>query len=152
MPKTSAGILPYRRSGDGVEVLLAHPGGPYWARKDDGAWSVVKGEYTDEDPVDAARREFREETGFDVPEGELVALPVIRQKGGKVVTVFAVAVDLEADFDIRQFVSNTFEMEWPPRSGKMQAFPEVDRLEWFTVDDARVKLLAAQRPLLDAVP
>ncbi|WP_072802746.1 NUDIX domain-containing protein [Rhodococcoides yunnanense] len=144
MPKQSAGLLPYRRRGGVVEVLIAHPGGPYWARKDDGAWSVVKGEYIDEEPLDAAKREFREETGLDVV-GDPFLLNVITQKAGKVVTVFAV----EADYDAESAVSNTFEMEWPPRSGKMQSFPEVDRIEWFSLDDARIKLLAAQSVLID---
>ncbi len=136
--------MPYRRRGGVVEVLIAHPGGPYWARKDDGAWSVVKGEYIDEEPLDAAKREFREETGLDVV-GDPFLLNVITQKAGKVVTVFAV----EADYDAESAVSNTFEMEWPPRSGKMQSFPEVDRIEWFSLDDARIKLLAAQSVLID---
>ncbi|MGA9872411.1 MAG: NUDIX domain-containing protein [Rhodococcus sp. (in: high G+C Gram-positive bacteria)] len=149
MGKQSAGVLPYRKIGGLVEVLIGHPGGPFWARKDDGAWSVIKGEYTpEEDPEDAARREFREETGVDVPAGALVRLPEIRQRGGKVVTVFAI----EADVDISQAVSNTFEMEWPPKSGTMQSFPEMDRVQWFPVADARVKLLAAQAPILDSLP
>ncbi|RRQ27786.1 NUDIX domain-containing protein [Rhodococcus sp. Eu-32] len=145
MPRTSAGLLPFRRRGDVVEVLIAHPGGPFWARKDDGAWSVVKGEYTDEEPLVAAKREFVEETGLAVPVGEFVPLPEVRQRGGKVVTVFAI----EADIDVTDAVSNTFEMEWPPKSGKMQSFPEIDRIEWFALADARVKLLAAQTVLLD---
>lgn len=144
MPKLSAGLLPYRRRDGEFEVLIAHPGGPYWARKDVGAWSVVKGEYVDEEPLDAARREFREETGFDVV-GDPSMLSVITQKGGKVVTVFAV----EADFDAAAAVSNTFEMEWPPRSGTMRSFPEIDRVEWFGLVEARVKLLAAQSVLVD---
>lgn len=162
MPKTSAGILPFRRRGDVVEVLIGHPGGPFWARKDDGAWSVIKGEYTDEDPLAAARREFREETGIEIPDGEAVELPKIVQKGGKVVTVFAVETDVDAagldaagldtaGFDTAGFVSNTFETEWPPRSGRMQSFPEIDRIAWFSVAEARVKLLAAQTVVLDAL-
>lgn len=131
-----------------MEVLIGHPGGPFWARKDDGAWSVIKGEYTDEDPLAAARREFREETGIEVPDGEAVELPKIVQKGGKVVTVFAV----EADLDAGGLISNTFETEWPPRSGRMQSFPEIDRIAWFSVAQARVKLLAAQAVVLDALP
>nr|WP_296770992.1 NUDIX domain-containing protein [Rhodococcus sp. (in: high G+C Gram-positive bacteria)] len=145
MPKQSAGILPYRRRDAVLEVLIAHPGGPFWARKDDGAWSVIKGEYTDEDPWVAARREFSEETGIEVPDVAPRVLPVVRQRGGKLVTVFAV----EADIDVTGAVSNTFEMEWPPRSGKQQSFPEVDRIEWFSLDAARIKLLAAQVVLLD---
>lgn len=153
MPKTSAGILPFRRRGDVVEVLIGHPGGPFWARKDDGAWSVIKGEYADEDPLAAARREFREETGIEVPDGEAVELPKIVQKGGKVVTVFAVEADLDAlGSSTAHFVSNTFETEWPPRSGRMQSFPEIDRIAWFSVAEARVKLLAAQAVVLDALP
>ncbi|SNS56821.1 NUDIX domain-containing protein [Rhodococcoides kyotonense] len=146
MPKTSAGLLPFRRRGGVVEVLIAHPGGPFWARKDAGAWSVIKGEYTDEDPMTAAVREFREETGFDVV-GDPFLLGVVTQKGGKVVTVFAV----DADFDASAAVGNTFEMEWPPKSGKTQSFPEIDRIEWFGLADARVKLLEAQVVLLDAL-
>ena len=148
MPKHSAGLLPYRFRDGVVEVLIGHPGGPFWARKDDGVWSVIKGEYTDEDPLVAARREFREETGLELPDGEAVALPVIRQRGGKVVTVFAVEADIEVD----GAVSNTFEMEWPPRSGKTQSFPELDRFEWCSVERARIKLLAAQAALLGALP
>jgi predicted NUDIX family NTP pyrophosphohydrolase len=141
-----------------VEVLIGHPGGPFWARKDDGAWSVIKGEYTDEDPLAAARREFREETGIEIPDGEAVELPRIVQKGGKVVTVFAVEADLDAvgsstaGLDTAGFVSNTFETEWPPRSGRVQSFPEIDRIAWFSVAQARVKLLAAQAVVLDALP
>jgi predicted NUDIX family NTP pyrophosphohydrolase len=150
VPKLSAGILPYRRQGDGLEVLIAHPGGPFWARKDAGAWSVIKGEYTDEEPMDAARREFAEETGLAVPVGELVPLPVITQRGGKEVRVFAIEADNNLNCaDVAGAVSNTFEMEWPPRSGKLQSFPEVDRIDWFSVNDARVKLIAAQAVLLD---
>lgn len=147
MPKYSAGLLPYRFRGGVTEVLIAHPGGPFWARKDDGAWSVIKGEYTDEEPLVAAVREFREETGAEAPNGDYVELPVIRQRGGKVVTVFAV----EADVDVSSAASNTFEMEWPPRSGKIQSFPEVDRIEWFSAERARVKLLASQAVLLDSI-
>lgn len=148
MVSRSAGILPYRGQDGERQVLIGHPGGPFWAKKDDGAWSVVKGEYTDEHPEAAARREFREETGLDVPVGALVQLPEIKQKSGKLVTVFAV----EGDVDISGFVSNTFEMEWPPKSGARKSFPEMDRIEWFSVSDARVKLLAAQVALLDSLP
>lgn len=145
VPKKSAGLLPFRRRGDILEVLIAHPGGPFWSRKDLGAWSVVKGEYTDEDPRDAARREFTEETGYEPPEELSIELPVITQRGGKIVTVFAV----EADFDPAGAVSNTFEMEWPPKSGTKTTFPEIDRVEWFSVAEARSKLNAAQVVLLD---
>lgn len=147
MVNRSAGILPHRLR-DGVrQVLIGHPGGPFWARKDDGAWSVIKGEYTDEHPETAARREFREETGIDLPDRPLATLPEIKQKSGKLVTVFAIEVDL----DTTGFVSNTFEMEWPPKSGVTRSFPEIDRIEWFSVEDARVKLLPAQAVLLDAL-
>ena len=110
MPKCSAGLLPYRFREGVTEVLIAHPGGPFWARKDDGAWSVIKGEYVDEEPLSAALREFREETGIEAPVGEYLELPVVRQRGGKVVTVYAI----EADIDVTAAVSNTFEMEWRP--------------------------------------
>ncbi|MGB3894728.1 NUDIX domain-containing protein [Mycolicibacter sinensis] len=147
MAKRSAGLLLYRSGPDGaVEVLIAHPGGPFWARRDDGAWSIPKGEQPDgEDPWVTARREFVEEIGLDPPDGERLDLGVVRQAGGKVVTAFAVRGDL----DVTDARSNTFELEWPPRSGKLREFPEVDRVGWFTVAHARTKLLAGQRPLLD---
>lgn len=145
MPKTSAGLLLHRDDG-GVEVLLVHPGGPFWARKDAGAWSIPKGEYAPgEDPEVVARREFREEIGVDVPTGELVELGEIRQSGGKRVIAWALCADL----DVSNIVSNTFEMEWPPKSGRMSTFPEVDRAEWFPIDEARVRVVAAQAILLD---
>lgn len=147
MVNRSAGILLHRVQDGTRQVLIGHPGGPFWAKKDDGAWSVIKGEYNDEHPETAARREFREETGIDLPDGTWVELPEIKQKSGKLVTVFAV----DADLDISGFASNTFEMEWPPKSGKQQSFPEIDRIEWFSVEDARVKLLPAQVNLLDAL-
>ena len=143
--RRSAGILLYRNHGDGVSVLLVHPGGPYWARKDLGAWSIPKGEYVDgDDPQAAALREFEEELGSR-PAGTLVALGELIQKGGKHVTAFAV----EGNLDPAEIVSNTFELEWPPRSGRRQLFPEVDRAEWFSLDDARQRILASQRPFLD---
>ncbi|GAA1666343.1 phosphohydrolase [Mycolicibacterium murale] len=150
MPKLSAGLLLYRTgtgTGDaGLEVLIAHPGGPFWARKDDGAWSIPKGEYSvDDDPWETARREFTEELGFQPPDGPRLELGEVRQSGGKVVTGYAVAGDL----DISDARSNTFEMEWPPRSGKLQQFPEVDRVAWVSIEEARVKLLKSQLPLLD---
>ncbi len=146
MPRTSAGLLLYRRSDDGIEVLIGHPGGPFWARKDDAAWSIPKGEYTDdEDPWTAAQREFVEEIGLPVPDGPRVALPPVKQSGGKIVTAFAV----EADLDVTDSVSNTFELEWPMGSGKFKEFPEIDRVSWFSIADAQVKLLKGQRPLLD---
>ena len=143
----SAGLLLYRRTGaDGPDVLIGHPGGPFWARKDEAAWSIPKGEYTeDEDPWTAAQREFVEEIGLPVPEGPRVALPPVKQSGGKIVTAFAV----EADLDVTDSKSNTFEMEWPRGSGTLRAFPEIDRVGWFSVAEARVKLLKGQRPLLD---
>ncbi|MDO8188351.1 NUDIX domain-containing protein [Conexibacter sp. JD483] len=149
MARRSAGILLHRRADGGErEVLLVHPGGPFWAKKDAGAWSIPKGEHgDDEQPLDAARREFAEELGVALPAGEPVALGEIRQKGGKLVSAWAV----EGDLDAERIVSNTFEMEWPPRSGKRASFPEVDRAGWFTLPAAREKLLAAQLPLLDRI-
>jgi predicted NUDIX family NTP pyrophosphohydrolase len=145
--KRSAGILLYRRSGDGaLEVLLVHPGGPFWAKKDLGAWSIPKGEYEDgEDALAAARREFAEELGSPASDGEHVALGEVRQKSGKVVTAWA----LEGDIDADTVTSNTFTMEWPPRSGRTREFPEVDRAAWFGLDEARERILPAQAPLLD---
>lgn len=143
--KRSAGILLYRVSGARPEVFLVHPGGPYWARKDAGAWSIPKGEIaTDEDPLAAARREFAEETGSEAS-GEFLPLRPCRQAGGKVVMAWAV----EGDIDAGTIRSNTFSMEWPPRSGIRQEFPEADRGGWFTLPQAREKLLAAQRGFLD---
>ncbi|MGE2715599.1 NUDIX domain-containing protein [Mycolicibacterium litorale] len=146
MPKLSAGLLLYRVADGVVEVLLGHPGGPFWARRDDGAWSVPKGEYTaDDDPWEAAQREFREELGAPVPPGEPLRLEPVKQAGGKVVTVFAV----RGDFDPHTAVSNTFALEWPKGSGTLREFPEIDRVAWFPVAVARTKLLAGQRPVLD---
>lgn len=145
MSRTSAGVLLYRVRDGALQVLLVHPGGPFWAKKDLGAWSVPKGEVRgDEAPLDAARREFQEETGTR-PEGDFVALSPVRQKGGKMVHAWAVAGDIDPD-GIR---SNTFEMEWPPRSGRTQEFPEVDRAGWFPLREARERILASQTPLLD---
>ncbi len=146
MPKLSAGLLLYRVRDSVVEVLIAHPGGPFWARKDDGAWSIPKGEYTHaEDPWAAAQREFEEEVGSPPPPGPRIDLAPVKQPGGKVVTAFAVRGDL----DVKGARSNTFELEWPPGSGQLKSFPEVDRVEWFTVVRARIKLLKGQLPLLD---
>ena len=143
MPQRSAGILLFRRGGDGLEVLLVHPGGPFFARKDDGSWSIPKGLYEDgEEPLAAARREFEEELGSPCPAGDALELGEIRQKNGKRVTAWAI----EGDLDAASIVSNTFELEWPPRSGNLQTFPEVDRAAWFTLDAARTKILAAQAP------
>jgi predicted NUDIX family NTP pyrophosphohydrolase len=141
MNKLSAGILVYRKNKDEVEVLLAHLGGPFWAKKDDGAWSIFKGEYEgDEKAFDAAKREFKEETSHDPPEGEYIELGEISRKDGKIITAWAV----EADFDEDTIVSNLFEMQWPPRSGKLQEFPENDRAAWFTLSDAFPKMHSGQ--------
>ena len=146
MPKLSAGLLLYRVTDDGVEVLLGHPGGPFWARKDDGAWSIPKGEHgPDEDPFAVALREFEEEMGSPVPAVDVVPLGAVRQSGGKVLTVWAA----EGDLDAGRCVSNTFELEWPPRSGRLQEFPEIDRAAWFGLPEARTKLLKGQVPFLD---
>ncbi len=145
MTKVSAGLLLYRSTEDGISVLLVHPGGPFWRRRDLGAWSIPKGEADPgEDLAAAAAREFSEELGA-VPDGTFAPLGRVRQRGGKEVEAFA----LEADFDAARIRSNTFEMEWPPRSGRMQAFPEVDRAEWFPLPLARRKILASQLPILD---
>ncbi|MCP3369979.1 NUDIX domain-containing protein [Bradyrhizobium cajani] len=144
MPSKSAGILLYRMRPD-IEVLLVHPGGPFWRNKDLGAWSIPKGEYSDgQDAEAAARREFAEELGVEVT-GPLTTLGDIKQRGGKTVTAFAV----EFDIDTRSIHSNTFELEWPPRSGKRQNFPEVDRAEFFALDEAARKINEGQRPLLE---
>jgi predicted NUDIX family NTP pyrophosphohydrolase len=144
--KRSAGILLYRTAGDAPEVLLVHPGGPFWARKDAGAWSIPKGEYgDDEDPRACALREFEEETGRALPPAELIDLGNVKQKGGKVVTAWAA----EGDLDAESVRSNTFTMEWPPRSGRTAEFPEIDRAGWFGIDAAREKLVPAQAELLD---
>ena len=141
----SAGILAFRNRSD-VEVLLAHPGGPFWARKDDGAWSIPKGEYAQgEDPWAAAQREFEEEIGLPPPAGPRIEFPPLKQPSGKIVTAFAVRSDL----DLADAHSNTFELEWPRGSGRIQAFPEIDRVDWFPVAQARTKLLTGHRPFLD---
>ena len=146
--RRSAGILLYRRtSGGAVEVLLGHPGGPFWARRDTGAWMVPKGAIEPgERPLDAALREFAEEVG-PVPPGTPVPLRTVRQNGGKLVEVFA----LEGEFDPAALQSNSFEMEWPPRSGRMRSFPELDRVQWMGIAEARTRMLASQEPLLDAL-
>lgn len=145
MAKRSAGILLFRRAPTGVEVLIAHMGGPFWARKDDGAWSIPKGECEpDEDDVTAARREFAEELGLPVPDGALVALGEVKQSGKAIV-----AWALEADLDPAAVVPGTFELEWPRGSGRTREFPEVDRVEWYGIDAARDKLVKGQRPFLD---
>ncbi len=148
MPSTSAGLLLYRTRDGTREVLLAHPGGPYWARRDDGAWSIPKGEVDDgEEPYAAARREFAEELGSPPPEGVPLALGEVRLKSRKRIVAWA----LEGDFDPDGLVSNSFQVEWPPRSGRIGAYPEVDRAAWFDLATARVKLNEGQRPLLDAL-
>ena len=145
MARTSAGLLLFRRTSAGVEVLLVHPGGPLWAKKDEGAWSIPKGEIdAGEDPLAAARREFEEELGSPVS-GEFIALAPIRQASGKVVHAWAV----EGNFDPATLTSGIFSMEWPPRSGRQQDFPEVDRAEWFSIDDASRKINKAQIELLN---
>ena len=142
--QTSAGLLVFRRKGP-VEVLLAHPGGPFWARKDVGVWTIPKGLVEPgEELIAAARREFTEETNMSAA-GDLIALAPVNQKSGKVVHAFAV----EADLDVAAFVSNTFEMEWPPRSGRRQSFPEVDRIAYLALPIAKAKIIAYQLPLLD---
>jgi predicted NUDIX family NTP pyrophosphohydrolase len=145
--KQSAGLLLFRRGARGLEVLLVHPGGPLWARRDEGAWSIPKGEVEPgEDPLAAARREVEEETGLRA-EGPFLPLGAVRQRGGKRVAAWAV----EGELDPGALRSGRFEMEWPPRSGRRQSFPEVDRAEWFALDEARRRILDGQRPLLDAL-
>jgi predicted NUDIX family NTP pyrophosphohydrolase len=145
--KRSAGLLMYRRGGGAIEVLLAHPGGPHWVHKDLGAWSLPKGEYGDEEePLAAARREFEEETGF-APAGPYLALGELRQPSGKRVAAWA----FEGDCDPAQLKSNEFEMEWPPRSGKMAWFPEMDRAAWFTLEEAARRITRGQRDFLRAL-
>ncbi|EXG81415.1 NUDIX domain-containing protein [Cryptosporangium arvum] len=144
--KRSAGLLLYRTAGGRVEVLLGHMGGPFWARKDEAAWSVPKGEYEpDEAPEAAARREFTEELGLPAPEGPLLPLGEVKQSGGKTVTVWAV----EGDLSPADVVPGTFGLEWPPKSGRIQQFPELDRVGWFDLDTAREKLVKGQRTFLD---
>jgi predicted NUDIX family NTP pyrophosphohydrolase len=145
MGKRSAGLLMYRFVNENLEVFLVHMGGPYWAKKDLGAWSIPKGEYEPgEDPFEAAKREFLEETGFQAV-GEFVRLKDLKQPSGKVVSAWA----FEGDYDARAMRSNTFSMEWPQRSGRFQEFPEVDRAEWFRLDVAKEKILKGQRPFIE---
>ncbi len=147
--KLSAGLLLHRERNGETEVLLVHPGGPFWARRDAGAWSIPKGEYAaGEDPLAAARREFAEELGAPPPDGETVDLGEVRQRSGKLVRAFALA----GDFDAQQIVSNTCEVEWPPRSSRTIEIPEVDRAEWFSLAQARQKLIPAQAELLQRLP
>lgn len=143
--KRSAGLLLFRRTGNRVEVLTGHMGGPFWANRDAGGWSLPKGEYeADEPPLDAARREFAEELGLPPPDGDFIDLGEARQSG-KIVSVWAVEADLDPD----AVVPGTFELEWPPRSGRMRAFPEIDRVGWFDLDSAREKLVRGQLVFLD---
>jgi predicted NUDIX family NTP pyrophosphohydrolase len=145
MSKKSAGLLLFREGTAGLEVLLVHPGGPFWAKKDDGSWSIPKGEFTDdEEPLTAAKREFEEEMG-QPPAGELIPLEPIKQAGGKLVFAWAV----QGDFDTAGLKSNLFSMEWPPKSGRQQEFPEIDRAGWFEMEVARVKILKGQGAFLD---
>src|SRR5262245_6832319 len=147
MPQHSAGILLYRRTGPEIEVLLVHPGGPFWSKKDDGAWTIPKGGYQPgEDAFAAARREFEEETGVR-PAGKALALGSFRQSSAKIVEVWAI----EGTFDTSTLTSNTFALEWPPRSGRSSEFPEVDRAGWFTPEVAARKILKGQRPILTAL-
>jgi predicted NUDIX family NTP pyrophosphohydrolase len=146
MAKRSAGILMFRGSGAELSLLLVHPGGPFWAKKDEGAWSIPKGEYDEgEDPLLVARREFEEELGSPAPPGDTIDLGELVQPSRKTVTAYGI----EGDFDPSSLRSNLFELEWPPRSGRMQSFPEVDRAEWFTPEKARAKILPGQRPFID---
>lgn len=145
-PKRSAGILLFRRREEQVEVLLVHPGGPFWSKKDDGAWFLPKGELEDgEQPLSAAQREFREELGSEPPNGEPLELGTVKNKSGKLIYAWA----LEGDFDLAGFKSNMFTLEWPPRSGKMREFPENDRVAFFCLPDAELKLHSAELPLLE---
>ncbi|MZF89021.1 NUDIX domain-containing protein [Streptomyces sp. SID5643] len=144
--KRSAGLLLFHATDDGLEVLLGHMGGPFFARRDAGAWTVIKGEYEPDEPAwEAARREFREELGLPPPDGEAIDLGEVRQTGGKVVTAWAV----RADLDPAAVVPGTFRMEWPPRSGRLQEFPELDRVAWFGLDRARAVIVKAQAAFLD---
>ncbi len=145
MAKKSAGLLMYRRRHGGLEVFLVHPGGPFWAKKDEGSWSIPKGEYSPgEEPLEVAKREFHEETGYQAT-GEFIPLTPRKQPSGKVISAWA----LEGDCDAASIKSNTFSMEWPPHSGKQQEFPEVDRAGWFTIPTAKGKILKGQVAFLD---
>jgi predicted NUDIX family NTP pyrophosphohydrolase len=146
MPKRSAGLLLFKRAGAEARVFLVHPGGPFWKNKDDGAWSIPKGEYGEsEEPLAVAKREYEEELGSAPPDGAYIPLGEARQPGGKIVTAWAI----EGDFDPAHLKSNNFEIEWPPKSGRRASFPEVDRGAWFTLAEARVKLLSGQQAFLD---
>ena len=148
MAKLSAGLLLHREAGGEIEVLIVHPGGPFWAKKDEGAWSIPKGEIEEgEEPLAVALREFEEELGSPPPAGETAKLGEFRQSGGKRVTVYA----REGDLDASEVHSNASEMEWPPRSGRMRSFPEIDRAEWMPLSTARSKLVKGQIPAIDAL-
>ena len=145
MAKHSAGLLLYRKTKDLLEIFLVHPGGPLWAKKDLGSWSIPKGEFDQqEEALLAAKREFHEETGFPAPQGEYLPLKPVRQKSGKIVHAWAV----EAEVDAEHVHSNDFEMEWPPRSGKVQSFPEIDRATWYSVEEAQQKINPGQVGLI----
>jgi predicted NUDIX family NTP pyrophosphohydrolase len=144
--KQSAGIVLYHRSQQGLEVLLVHPGGPFWKNKDEGAWSIPKGEYGEgEDPLSVAKREFREEIGVDLPAGECIPLKPVKTKSGKVISAWCIRAFLNVD----QVRSNEFELEWPPRSGKKVWVPEVDKAEWFPIEIAKIKISSGQLPMLE---
>jgi predicted NUDIX family NTP pyrophosphohydrolase len=146
LQKLSAGILAYNIAAGEMKVLLVHPGGPFFKNKDAGAWSIPKGEYVEgEDPLAAARREFKEELGYDLPPGEFISLLPVKIKSGKVISAWAIHMAMNITF----IESNLFEMEWPPKSGSKQLFPEVDKAEWFGIDEAMVKINSGQLPLLD---
>jgi predicted NUDIX family NTP pyrophosphohydrolase len=146
--KTSAGLLPYRIRAGQLEVLIAHMGGPFWASRDEGAWSIVKGEYDErEDPYAAARREFEEETGAPAPDGDALELGEVRQRSGKRTVAWAI----ESDFDAAQIHSNTFALEWPRGSGRQQEFPEIDRVQWVDLETARRKLVKGQHELVETL-
>lgn len=147
MAKQSAGILLYRTKNKRTEVFLCHPGGPFYKNKDNGVWSIPKGEFTDEDALTAAKREFKEETGFDI-NGEFIPLKPVKYKSGKIVYAWAV----EGDIDPDSVESNVFSLEWPPKSGKYIDVPEMDRAEWFDLDTAKKKILEALLPLLEDFP
>jgi predicted NUDIX family NTP pyrophosphohydrolase len=146
MPKRSAGLLLFKRESGELRVFLVHPGGPFWQKRDRGSWSIPKGEYAQgEDARAVALREFEEETGVTPPAGDLLALGEVRQAGGKIVTAWGI----EADIDPEKIVSNTFETVWPPKSGRRETFPEIDRASWFALAEAREKILDGQRPFLE---
>ncbi len=146
MSNKSAGLLLFRQISGHLEVFLVHPGGPFWAKKDEGAWSIPKGEIGDEEePLAAAKREFAEETGLKLPDTEVIPLEPLRQPSGKLVYAWA----MKYDFDPARLKSNTFSIEWPPKSGQFQEFPEIDRAAWFSINEARHKILKGQAPFLD---